>query len=375
MSPFGSFSMRRYAKRKRSYSKKKRAPRGGVRKAKSYRRRRPIKRRKNKIQKKLPSYLNNSTPNDIYRLNFMDHVEVVGTSGFGATQKMWVDNQAASLNVAAGAYLNAVLRNPQDYYDILTGRNGATDPLLTSRVCIMYEECTMRITNIESAPLILYHYRCKSRRDVYQGTPIGPASMLANGFLDYTVDAAADPRGISTDYNVSPYENPRFCSHYHILRSKRYHLKPSQSIYLKFKLKKPRVITMERIAPGVADDAKASTYTLLNGSTFSLLRAHGTTASNIGLAADARFGLSNCGITVEHTRLFHYKSVSPSYQTSTNLCSTPGFSRGGVTVPLPYVMNHPDSAVVYNNAGAPVRIWGSTSQGGGFDLVQNNAGI
>lgn len=281
--------------------------------------------------------MNQIASENSYLENYIDVVTTAAEAKDAeANQIMWAVNQAsASGGLVAGTRYNMVMHDPA----FLSNISQNIEAVQTTKATIKTYATSCKLVNAGTAPLTIWEYRCRARND-YQSNL---QTLVTGGFSDSNTGIGTKPT--STTLGATVFQNPALCSAFKVTKVRRWNLKPAQTKWIKYVAKKDFQFTQERIAPD------GNIKSILKGKSMSVFVMQGS-FGYLGSNTDGkRYGIVAPNLGIEYYTKIHYSwikddSVAHGYvQNMTGLTSNGTIGGGNAHVPMPIVINHPDSSV------------------------------
>lgn len=276
------------------------------------------------------------TANNSAVYTYADRCVNTGTIGTVAKQFMFCANQTQSGSTLAGTKNYLHLDDPMELADIISSISANKTARMTRQSC----KKRVTLTNLNTADVDVYHYRCKARQD----SELSPEAVLIQGFADSSATGLGSTPASSIMFGATPFMNNRFTALYKIVGVKKRTLAPSQTWKLSFKTMKPRMFAKERISPN------GNTFDILKGQSISVFVAQGTFAANPNADVTKRYGVGNVDLGMVCTGTYHYSWTNDISSASGVTQDLYGFTREGTATTgphqaVPIVMNQPMSSI------------------------------
>lgn len=291
---------------------------------------------------------------------FQDNIESTGTTNAAATQIMWSQLTLSTQGGATiiGGRLPGHIDDPQVLLECMqsgtpaTAQSGAAST--TSAVKATFTkmlrkswESRYKLTNVATAPVEVWEYRCQARRDmtVQPSSVLGLAwnTTIAAGVGSTTVPAALPTGQLGpTTLGATPFMCNQFVRNYKIVKVKKRTIMPAKWWSIKYSARKPRIYSYKDTGDGDDNSATTANRVMLRGQRFSLFVANGTCATYSAADVGKRIGVSNVYIAIDQRVKVHYAMFGDSATTATGGVFLSGFSStDGPQIPLPQVQNQP----------------------------------
>lgn len=328
---------------------------------------------------------------------FADNIESTGTTNGPGVQIMWSNLTLGTQQGVAiiGGRLPCHIDDPQVLLECMqsgtpaTAQSGAAST--TSAVKATYTKMlrkswssSYKMTNVGTAPVEIWEYRCQARRDM----TISPSGTLALAW-NTTIAAAVGSTTVNsaltlgqigpTTLGATPFMNNTFVRNYKIVKVRKRTVMPAKWWTLKYGNKKPRIYSYKDTCDGDDNSATTANRLILRGQRFSLMVANGTCATFSAATAGNRIGLSNVYIAVDQRVKVHYAMFGDSATTATSGVFVAGFAANdGPQIPLPQVQNQPlysiGTVTTANGTVQPIVTVAAAppAVAGGVDVVQSS---
>lgn len=328
---------------------------------------------------------------------FADNIESTGTTNAAGVQIMW-SNLTLTVQQSVtiiGGRLPCHIDDPQVLLECMqsgtpaTAQSGAAST--TSAVKATFTkmlrkswESRYKITNVATAPVEVWEYRCQARRDmnIQPSAILGLAwnSTIAAAVGSTTVPAALPTGQLGpTTLGATPFMCNQFVRNYKIVKVRKRTIMPAKWWTLRYANRKPRIYSYKDTGDGDDNNATTATRVMLKGQRFSLMVANGTCATFSAATAGNRIGVSNVYIAIDQRVKVHYAMFGDSATTATGGVFVAGFAANdGPQIPLPQVQNQPlysIGTVTTANGTVQPMVTAATAPPGiaaGVDVVQSS---